>query len=47
MVKAGNEKFTLSVNKKIKEEFKKFCEEEGLRPSKLLEKCMLDILKNR
>ena len=37
MVKKGNDKLTLSINKRIKEEYKKFCEENGLQISKQLE----------
>lgn len=47
MVKTGNDKFTISVNKDIKKEFKKFCEEEGLKPGKQIEKFMTDILRNK
>lgn len=46
-MKQGNDKFTLSVNKKIKEEFKKYCELEGLKPSKQIERFMLDLLKKK
>ena len=40
-------KLTLSVNKKIKQEFKKFCEQEGLKPSKQIEKYMQEVLANK
>ncbi|MBW2996634.1 hypothetical protein KY332_05045 [Candidatus Woesearchaeota archaeon] len=45
MVKQGNDKFTISVNKRIKEAFKKICEEEGLKPGKQIEKFMLDFVR--
>ena len=40
MVKQGNDKFTISVSRKIKSKFKKYCEEEGLKPGKQIEKAM-------
>ncbi|MBD3354936.1 hypothetical protein GF361_03045 [Candidatus Woesearchaeota archaeon] len=46
MVKAGNAKFTISVNKRIKEEFKKYCEKEGLKPGKQIEKYMKSVVMN-
>ena len=47
MVKKGNDKFTISVDKKVKQEFKKFCEQEGLKPGKQIEKYMLEVLRSR
>ncbi len=47
MVKPGNDKFTISVNKKIKEEFKKYCENEGLKAGKQIEKYMENVVVNR
>ena len=46
-MKKGNDKFTISVSKKIKEEFKRYCEEHGLKPGKQLEKYMEGVLVNR
>ena len=37
MVKAGNDKFTISVDKSVKEKFKKLCLELGLQPGKQIE----------
>jgi hypothetical protein len=45
MVKTGNDKFTISVDKKIKEEFKKYCDKEGLKPGKQIEKLIVELLK--
>ena len=39
-MKKGNDKLTLSVNKKIKDSYKQLCEEEGLVISKQIEKFM-------
>ncbi len=47
MVKQGNIKLTISVNKKITEEFKKICEEEGWKLGKQIEKFMSEISRNR
>ena len=47
MVKQGNAKLTLSVNKKIVLEFKRLCEEEGWKVGKQIEKYMQDVLRNR
>lgn len=46
MVKKGNDKFTISVDKRVKDEFKKYCDREGLKPGKQIEKFMMDILEN-
>jgi len=46
-MKQGNDKFTISVSKKIKLEFKKYCEEEGLKPGKQIEKYMENVVMNR
>jgi len=46
-MKKGNEKLTLSVNKAVKDNYKKFCEEEGLKLSRQIEKFMSDELKRR
>ncbi|MBI2112897.1 hypothetical protein HYT52_05145 [Candidatus Woesearchaeota archaeon] len=37
MVKKGNDKFTISVDKSIKDKFKFLCEEQGLQPGKQIE----------
>ena len=47
MVKQGNTKLTISVNKKALDEFKKLCEEEGWKLGRQLEKYMQDVLRNR
>ena len=44
-MKKGNDKLTISVNKKIKEEYKKFCEERGLKIGKQIEIFMIERLK--
>ncbi len=46
-MKQGNDKLTVSVNKKIKDLFKKICDEEGLKVGKQLELFMLKELKKR
>ena len=45
MVKKGNDKLTISVNKKIKDLYKKFCDDEGFKIGKRIEKFMLEELK--
>ena len=47
MVKKGNDKFTISVDKKVKDTFKKFCEEEGLKPGKQIEKLLINFVRDR
>ena len=37
MVKAGNDKFTVSIDKRVKDSFKKLCLEHGLQPGKQIE----------
>ncbi|HLC91223.1 MAG TPA: hypothetical protein VJI15_05660 [Candidatus Nanoarchaeia archaeon] len=37
MVKQGNDKFTISVDKAIKDHFKQLCEQYGLQPGKQIE----------
>jgi hypothetical protein len=39
-MKEGNDKLTISVNKKIKDKYKEFCEKEGLKIGKQIEKFM-------
>lgn len=46
-IKTGNTKLTLSVDKKILENYKKHCKEEGLIISRQMEKLMKDTLENR
>ena len=46
-MKPGNDKFTISVDKRIKEEFKRYCEQEGLKPGKQIEKYMLEVIRNK
>ncbi|MEK6869399.1 MAG: hypothetical protein AABX74_04170 [Nanoarchaeota archaeon] len=46
-MKKGNDKLTLSVDKKVKDLYKKVCDDEGLLLSKQIEKFMLDELKKR
>ena len=45
-IKKGNVKLTLSVGKKILEEYKKYCDKEGRIISKQVEKFMEEQLKN-
>ena len=45
-MKEGNDKLTISVNKEIKDKFKEFCDEEGLKIGKRLEKFMAKELKD-
>ena len=44
-MKKGNDKLTISVNKKIKDFYKKFCEENGLQIGKQIELFMANELK--
>jgi len=44
-MKKGNDKLTLSVDKKVKDMYKQLCDEEGLLLSKQIEKFMLNELK--
>ncbi len=44
-MKKGNDKLTLSINRKIKQEYKVFCEKKGLQISKQIELFMIDELK--
>ncbi len=46
-MKKGNDKLTLSVDKKVKDLYKKVCDDEGLLLSKQIEKFMVDELKKR
>lgn len=46
-MKKGNDKLTISVNKKIKYLYKKFCEDDGLKIGKQIEKFMLKELKKK
>ena len=46
-MKQGNEKLTLSVNKRIKDLYKEVCDKEGLKVGKQLELFMLQELKKR
>lgn len=39
-MKKGNDKLTISVNKEIKDKYKEFCEEEGFKIGKQIEKFM-------
>ena len=47
MVRKGNTKLTVSVDARTLKEFKEFCEEEGLRLGKQIEKFMKGVLMNR
>jgi len=44
-MKKGNDKLTISVDKAIKDKYKEFCEEEGLKIGKQIEKFMEGELK--
>ncbi len=46
-MKKGNDKLTLSVDKKVKDLYKKVCDDEGLLLSKQIEKFMEEELKKR
>jgi len=46
-MKKGNDKLTLSVDKKTKDLYKQICEEEGLMLSKQIEKFMKEELRKR
>ena len=46
-MKKGNDKLTVSVNKKIKDFFKRICDEEGLKVGKQIELFMFKELKKR
>ncbi len=46
-MKKGNDKLTISVNKDIKDRYKEFCEEEGLKIGKQIEKFMFNELKKQ
>jgi len=46
-MKKGNDKLTLSVDKKVKDMYKQLCDEEGLLLSKQIEKFMLEELKKK
>ncbi len=46
-IRKGNVKLTLSVNKKLLEEYKKYCKERGLIISKQVENFMKEILEKR
>ena len=44
-MKKGNDKLTISVSKSIKDKYKEFCEDEGLKIGKQIEKFMAEELK--
>lgn len=46
-MKKGNDKLTISVDKKIKDLYKQYCEEEGLKIGKQIEKFMREELKKK
>ena len=46
-MKKGNDKLTLSVDKKVKDLYKQICDEEGLLLSKQIERFMKEELKKR
>ena len=46
-MKKGNDKLTLSVDKKVKDLYKQLCGEEGLLLSRQIEKFMEEELKKR
>ena len=45
-MKKVNDKLTISVNKRIKDDFKDFCEARGLKIGKQIEIIMKDILED-
>ena len=46
-MKKGNDKLTISVDKKIKDKYKEYCDEEGLKIGKQIEKFMKEELKKK
>jgi hypothetical protein len=46
-MKQGNDKLTISVDKRVKDLYKEICEKEGLKIGKQLELFMLKELKKR
>ncbi len=46
-MKEGNDKLTISIDKKIKDFYKDLCEKEGLKIGKQIEILMLNELKKR
>ncbi len=46
-MKKGNDKLTVSVNKRIKDKYKAICDSEGLKVGKQLELFMIKELKKR
>ena len=46
-MRKGNDKLTISVNKKIKDLYKQICDQEGLKLGKQIERFMLNELKKR
>ncbi|MFH1501266.1 MAG: hypothetical protein ABIE22_04970 [archaeon] len=46
-MKRGNDKLTLSIDKKTKDKYKEFCEKNGLKIGKQIELFMLEELKNK
>ncbi|MDP7244267.1 MAG: hypothetical protein QF568_02905 [Flavobacteriales bacterium] len=46
-MKKGNDKLTISIDKRIKDLFKEICDEEGLKVGKQIELFLLQELKKR
>ena len=46
-MKKGNDKLTISINKQIKDQYKKICEKEGLKIGKQIELFMEEEIKKR
>ena len=46
-MRKGNDKLTISVNEKIKNSYKKLCDEEGLKIGRQIELFMAQELKKR
>lgn len=46
-MKRGNDKLTISVNKRVKDLYKELCDKEGLKIGKQLELFMIKELKKR
>ena len=46
-MKEGNNKLTISINQQIKDQYKKICEEEGLKIGKQIELFMGEEIKKR
>jgi len=46
-MRKGNDKLTVSINKKIKDKYKEFCDKQGLKIGKQIELFMEEELKTK